>query len=118
MKSRSLAIAAVAVLMALVVVPVAAPKAQAPSATTVTVTMREFKFVLSKKTVAKGSVTFKLVNKGKLVHDFKISGKKSKLIKPGKSGTLTVTLSKGKKPYICTVAGHAAAGMKGTLTVT
>src|SRR5207244_9153572 len=99
----------------------AAPVTARPSAataTTVTVTMTEFKFALSKKTVPHGTVTFKLVNKGKLGHDFKIVGKKSKLIAKGKSGTLVVTLKKGKFPYICTVDAHAKAGMKGTLTVT
>ena len=30
---------------------------------------------------------------------------------------LTVTLGAGKLLYICTVPGHSAAGMKGTLTV-
>jgi uncharacterized cupredoxin-like copper-binding protein len=107
--------------VALAALVVAAPIAARPSAataTTVTVTMKEFKFVLSKKTVPHGAVTFKLVNKGKLKHDFKIAGKKSKLISPGKSGKLIVTLKKGKLSYLCTVAGHAAAGMKGKLTVT
>ena len=118
MKARSLAVALVATLVGLLSVPVAAPRTAAPAATTVTVTMTEFKFALSKKTVPKGSVTFKLVNKGKIDHDFKISGKKSKLIKPGKSGSLTVTLTKGSKAYICTVKGHVAGGMKGTLKVT
>jgi uncharacterized cupredoxin-like copper-binding protein len=82
------------------------------------VTMKEFKFVLSKKTVPHGKVTFKLVNKGSVKHDFKIAGKKSKMIAPKKTGTLIVTLKKGKFAYVCTVAGHAAAGMKGKLTVT
>jgi uncharacterized cupredoxin-like copper-binding protein len=40
------------------------------------------------------------------------------MISPGKSGKLIVTLKKGKLSYICTVPGHAAAGMKGKLTVT
>ena len=118
MKARSLAVALAATLVALLSVPVAAPTAAAPAATTVTVKMTDFKFALSKKSVAKGTVTFKLVNKGKVDHDFKIAGKKSKLIKPGRSGTLKVKLSKGKKAYICTVAGHAALGMKGSLKVT
>ena len=87
------------------------------SATAVTVTATEFKFKLSKTSVPHGSVTFTVVNKGKLAHDFKISGKKTPLIKPGKSAKLTVTLKAGKAAYLCTVAGHAAAGMKGTLTV-
>jgi uncharacterized cupredoxin-like copper-binding protein len=105
-------------LAALVVAAPVAARSSAATATTVTVTMKEFKFVLSKQTVPHGTVTFKLVNKGKLMHDFKISGKKSKLISPGKSGKLIVTLKKGKLSYLCTVAGHAAAGMKGKLTVT
>jgi uncharacterized cupredoxin-like copper-binding protein len=107
--------------VALAALVAAAPVAAGPSAstaTTVTVTMKEFKFTLSKKTVPHGKVTFKLVNKGSVKHDFKIAGKKSKMIAPKKTGTLIVTLKKGKLAYICTVAGHAAAGMKGKLTVT
>jgi len=77
----------------------------------------EFHFTLSKKSVAKGSVTFKIANKGKLAHDIKIAGKKSRMIQPGKSATLKVTLKKGKLKYQCTVPGHAAAGMRGTLIV-
>jgi len=107
--------------VALAALVAAAPIAARPSAatvTTVTVTMKEFKFVLSKKIVRHGKVTFKLVNKGTIPHDFKIAGKKSKLIKAHKTGFFTVTLSAGKLAYKCTVAGHAAAGMKGKLTVT
>jgi nitrite reductase (NO-forming) len=84
----------------------------------VNVVATEFKFKLSKKTVPVGKVTFTVVNKGKLAHDFKIAGKKTPLIKPGKKATLTVAFKKaGKYGYICTVPGHAAAGMKGVLTV-
>jgi uncharacterized cupredoxin-like copper-binding protein len=92
----------------------------ARKATTVTVTAgkpTEFHFTLSKASVPKGSVTFKIVNKGKLAHDFKIAGKKSKMVQPGKSTTLKVTLKSGKQKSQCTVPGHAAAGMKGTLKV-
>jgi uncharacterized cupredoxin-like copper-binding protein len=87
-------------------------------ATTVGVKMSEFKFVLTTKTVAKGVVTFKLSNVGTIPHDFKINGKKTPLVAPKQSTTLKVTFIKaGKYPYICTVPGHAAAGMKGVLTV-
>jgi len=84
------------------------------SATSVKVTASEFKFVLSTKSATHGSITFTVVNKGKLAHDFKIAGKKTALIQPGKSAKLTVTLKAGKYPYVCTVPGHAQAGMKGT----
>jgi uncharacterized cupredoxin-like copper-binding protein len=58
------------------------------------------------------------VNKGKTIHDFKINGKKTPSIAPGKSASLTVKFAKtGKSPYLCTIPGHAAAGMKGTFTV-
>jgi uncharacterized cupredoxin-like copper-binding protein len=108
-----------AVLLAVVGVvaaPALASRAHA-AATAVTVTATEFKFKLSKTSVPHGSVTFTVLNKGKLSHDFKIAGKKTPLIKPGHSAKLTVTLTTGKSAYRCTVAGHAAAGMKGTLTV-
>jgi uncharacterized cupredoxin-like copper-binding protein len=86
------------------------------TAKAVTVTASEFKFKLSTTSVPKGAVTFTVVNKGKIPHDFKIAGKKTPLLKPGKSAKLTVTLKAGKFPYICSVAGHAQLGMKGTLT--
>jgi len=103
------------------VLPAAAQTGKA-QATAVAVTAgkpSEFHFTLSKKSVPHGTVTFTVTNKGALPHDFKIANKKTKLITPGSSATLTVTFAKkGKYPYQCTVSGHAAAGMKGTLTVT
>ena len=113
MTVRSLAAASLIVLASLVLAPVAAP---APSATTITVTAKEFKFVLSAKSAKAGKVTFKVKNAGKLDHDFKIAGKKTPMLKPGKSATITATVKKGKNSYICTVSGHAAAGMKGSFT--
>ncbi|MFL5842071.1 MAG: plastocyanin/azurin family copper-binding protein [Thermoleophilaceae bacterium] len=109
MKRKLVALLAV-VALGVAVVPVA-------FAASVGVTGKEFKFSLSTKTVKHGKVTFKLTNKGKLKHDFKIAGKKTKLVSPGKSASVTVTLKRGKYSYICTVPGHAAAGMKGSLKV-
>ena len=79
-----------------------------------------FSFTLSTKTVKHGTVTFSVKNAGQgLQHDFWINGKKTSLLSPGKSAILKVTFAKaGSYPYKCTVAGHAAAGMKGTLKVT
>jgi uncharacterized cupredoxin-like copper-binding protein len=91
----------------------------AATATTVKVTAKDFKFVLSRKSAPHGKVTFKVVNKGPSAHDFKIAGKKTKLLNKGKSATLTVSLKKGKKyTYICTVPGHAQLGMKGSFKAT
>jgi uncharacterized cupredoxin-like copper-binding protein len=90
----------------------------AATVTTVTVTATEFKFKLSRTSVPLGKVVFTVVNKGKIGHDFKIAGKKTAMIAPGKKATLTVVFTKkGKLAYICTLTGHAAAGMKGTLGV-
>ena len=92
------------------------------SGTTVTVTEgtpSPFSISLSAKSVPHGTVTFNVKNAGTgLTHDFSINGKKTPVLSPGKSATLTVTFSKaGSYPYSCTVPGHAAAGMKGTLKV-
>ena len=85
----------------------------------VTVGMSEFKFAVLPKTVKKNTViTFALTNKGTIGHDFKIGGKKSAIVSAGKKGTLKVTFKKaGRYTYICTLPSHAAAGMKGVLTV-
>lgn len=111
-----------AVLVVLVVAGFAAalvPARAAPLATTtVKVTLLEMKFVMTKKTVPHGKVVFKVTNKGKLPHDFKIARKKTPVLAPGKSATLAVTFRKaGSYPFVCTVPGHAAAGMKGVLKV-
>jgi len=90
----------------------------------------ELAFTLSKKSVPAGTVVFTVTNKGTLSHTFKLcssakggkanacAGKVTKLITPGHSAVLTVALKKGTYEYLCTVPGHAAAGMKGDLKVT
>ena len=91
------------------------------TATTVAVTAgkpTEFRFTLSKRTVAKGALIFKVTNRGTVRHDFRVAGKKTVALAPGKAATLRVTIRKaGKYAYMCTLPGHAAAGMKGILTV-
>jgi nitrite reductase (NO-forming) len=98
---------------------VAVPAAQTTTrTTTLVVTATEFRFVLSKRTVPVGTVIFKVVNKGRIAHNFKIAGKRTPLIPPGHSATLRVVFpKKGRYAYLCTVPGHAAAGMKGVLSV-
>ena len=94
-----------------------ASSSSSTASTKITVAASEFKFVLSKKVVPAGTVTFVVTNKGKVTHDFKIHGKKTPFLTPGKKATLKVVFKKGKYPYLCTIPGHAAAGMKGVLTV-
>jgi uncharacterized cupredoxin-like copper-binding protein len=91
----------------------------AAAATTVQVKGGEFFFKLSTKSIARpGKVTFVFKNVGHVLHDFSIHGKKTPLIQPGKTAKLVVTFTKkGKSGYLCTVPGHAQAGMKGVFTV-
>ena len=114
------ALVALITLIALVAAVSAFGRSSSTAATTVNVTLGkpgEFNITVSKKTIAKGATTFKVVNKGSISHDFKIAGKKTKNLTTGKTATLTATLKKGKYPFLCTFPGHAAGGMKGTLTV-
>jgi uncharacterized cupredoxin-like copper-binding protein len=103
-----------------VFLPVGSAKAPSKHSTvTIAVVAREFSFTLSKRTVPVGTtVVFKVVNKGKITHNFAIAGKTTKNLNPGQTATLTVKFAKkGKIAYLCTIPGHAAAGMKGTFGV-
>jgi uncharacterized cupredoxin-like copper-binding protein len=104
-----------------VLLPSSNAKTAAPHASKVTINVvaNEWSFKLSKRSVPAGTtVVFKVTNKGKIGHDFKIAGKKTKLLNPGKSQALTVTFNKkGTFAYICTVTGHARLGMKGNFGV-
>lgn len=110
---------AIVTLAALPLGPLASARTAAPAATTIQVRGGEFFFRLSKKSAPHGTVTFVMRNIGTIAHDFKIDGKKTRLLMPGKSAKITVKLTKrGRYPYRCTVPGHAAAGMKGVFRVT
>ncbi|HZO96333.1 MAG TPA: plastocyanin/azurin family copper-binding protein [Gaiellaceae bacterium] len=98
--------------------PAAPHRAAVTRVSVVAATPSEFRFKLSKRVVRRGTVVFSIRNRGALPHDFKVHGKKTKLLSPGKSATLRVVFKKaGRYPYLCTVSGHAAAGMKGVLRV-
>jgi uncharacterized cupredoxin-like copper-binding protein len=105
----------------------------APTVITVTAGKpSELAFKLSKfSNIKPGKITFKVVDSGLAFHDFKICttpttgatknacvGKTTKVLHPKQTATLTVTLTKvGTYEFLCTVTGHAAAGMKGILGV-
>ena len=113
------ALAAVAIASLALVQFASARTDRQTSATTIQVKGGEFFFKLSTKSLARpGRVTFVFKNVGHVQHDFKINGKRTPLISPGKTARLVVTFKKkGKYTYLCTVPGHAAAGMKGVFTV-
>lgn len=115
-----LSLLAVAIALALVPLATAGTDRQsATRATTVRVKAGDIFFRLSTKTLPKpGRVTFVVTNIGHLLHDFRINGKQTPLIQPGKTARLTVTFKKkGRYHYLCTVPGHAAAGMNGVFVV-
>jgi uncharacterized cupredoxin-like copper-binding protein len=90
----------------------------------------ELAFELSKQSmIPVGTVTFKVTDGGLAYHDLEIctapvktaknscAGKATKILHPGQSATLTVNLKKGVYEFLCSVPGHAAAGMKGLIGV-
>jgi plastocyanin len=85
----------------------------------INVVAKEWSFTLSKRSVPVGTtVAFKVTNKGKIGHNFVIAGKKTKLLNPGQSQTISVKFAKkGKFKYLCSVSGHARLGMTGTFGV-
>ena len=85
--------------------------------TGVVVKETEFKIAMP-STLSAGKYTFDVEDDGKLPHDLAIKGgAKTKLIQPGGSAQLTVTLKPGKYHFYCTVPGHEQAGMKIDVTV-
>jgi len=92
--------------------------ASVSTVTRVTVIATDSKFRLSRGTAPVGAVIFTVTNRGNKQHDFKIAGKKTPLLAPGHSTRLPVTFSKkGRYPYLSTVSGQAAAGLKGVFSV-
>jgi manganese oxidase len=82
---------------------------------TIDVGMTEFRFDMPAE-VPTGTVTFNISNNGSVAHNFAIPslGVKTADIAPGASESVTVNLTEGSYDYICEIAGHADAGMKGS----
>ena len=90
-----------------------------PAATKVPVSETEFKITLASTNLKAGEITFQAKNDGKIPHDLAIkqTGDKTKLIQPGGTAELKVTLKPGTYELYCTVPGHEAAGMRVNVTV-
>lgn len=95
----------------------AAPRAAGPI--TVKVVAREFSYTLSRRSVPRGAtVRFAVRNAGSQVHNFVIGKVRTRLLAPGRSQTITVRFPKaGAFSFLCSVPGHAKAGMKGLFGV-
>ena len=72
-----------------------APAATSTSAARLTVTATDFKFKLSTTRVLHAQHTFTLVNRGQATHDFKIAGKKTRLLSPGQRASMTRDAEEG-----------------------
>jgi plastocyanin len=78
------------------------------------------RFDTTRLTAKAGTIELVLTNPGSsgMPHGIAVQGHgSSKVVDPGRTATLTVSLKKGEYTFLCPVPGHAAAGMKGTLTV-
>jgi plastocyanin len=82
----------------------------------------ELKFDKTSLAAAAGEVTITMVNEGDLPHDVAIKGngvdEKGEIVQNGGTSTVTATLEPGEYTFYCSVPGHEAGGMTGTLTVT
>ncbi len=89
--------------------------------TMTTVVAESFSFQPSKLTAEAGeTVTIEFKNQGSLSHNltFKNLDAKTETIQSGKTRTIELRVDEpGTYKFICTVSGHAQAGMKGKLVV-
>jgi len=79
--------------------------------------VKRIKTVKVQKRIKAGTIRFVVKNTGKLGHNFVIAGRQTPILKTGQTYRLDVPLKKGKYKYECSVTGHAALGMRGTLVI-
>ena len=118
--ARAARVIAILAAAATAVLSLAAAADPAPTRTfTVRVDARDFSFALSRKSVPAGStVRFVVRNHGAQPHDFVVKTKRTRVLRPGQTQTLTVAFpKKGRFAFLCTISGHARLGMKGQFGV-
>ncbi len=78
-------------------------------------------FQYSKANAKAGSVTLVMPNQSPITHDISIKGngvnQQGPRVGHGGTSKITVNLKPGTYTFYCSVPGHEAGGMKGTLTV-
>ena len=81
----------------------------------------QLKFLASKASATAGQVTLRMKNMSSVPHDIAIKGaganQVGKVVSNGGVSTVSVSLKAGQYTFYCSVDGHEAAGMKGTITV-
>ena len=81
----------------------------------------QLKFLASSGTATAGSVTLRMKNASSTPHDIAIQGSGvsqiGQIVSNGGVSTVTASLKPGTYTFYCSVPGHEAAGMKGTITV-
>jgi plastocyanin len=69
-----------------------------------------------------GEITLVMENPSSLEHNIAVKGdgidEKGPVVGEGETSEVTVTLEEGEYTFYCSVPGHEAGGMEGTLTVT
>ena len=110
-------VAVIALGAAALIAAAVAPAQTDPAPTTLAVTITDAQLLVAQKPVPIGLVTFKVANRSRIASDFRIAGKKTPSIAPGKTATLRVTFTKtGLVLYSSTGAGRAR--QSGVLTFT
>ena len=80
----------------------------------------DFDFPETPTELPSGQVEFELVNDGGVVHNITIEELDDTLVvtaQPGQTNGGTVDLTPGTYTYYCSISGHRALGMEGTITV-
>ena len=79
------------------------------------------KFTAASASASAGKVTLRMKNASSVMHDIAIRGggvsQVGPIVSNGGVSTVSAPLKPGKYTFFCSVDGHEAAGMKGTLTV-
>lgn len=110
-----------ALLACLAVAAILVGGAQAATTLKIKADKAALKYDVRSLTAKAGLVTITMSNPSLLPHDVAIKGKgvkaKGKVVLKGGVSRVTAKLKRGTYTFYCSVPGHEAAGMKGTLKV-
>jgi plastocyanin len=81
----------------------------------------QLKFLAASASGTAGKITLRMKNASSVPHDIAVKGngvgQVGAIVSGGGTSTVTTTLKPGTYEFYCSVDGHEAAGMKGTLTI-